>query len=52
MKLKSVVTSFIDINGRVNIFVLQQQQHLGRRIGTCKMHISPPPPSGFGYCAF
>ena len=30
------------------MFVLQQQQNLGRRFGTSKMHSSPPPPSGLG----
>ena len=25
-----------------NFFVLQQQQNLGRRFGTSKMHLSPP----------
>ena len=25
------------------MFVLQQQQNLGRRFGTSKMHLSPPP---------
>ena len=32
--------------------VLQQQQNLGRRFGTSKMHSSPPPPFGFGCCPF
>ena len=38
----------------LNFFVLQQQQNLGRRFGTSKMHLSPPPPppSGFGCCPF
>ena len=31
------------------IFVLQEQQNLGRRFGTSKMHLSP---SGFGCCPF
>ena len=26
------------------MFVLKQQQNLGRRFGTSKMHFSPPPP--------
>ena len=26
----------------LNIFLLQQQQNLGRRFGTSKMHLSPP----------
>ena len=26
------------------MFVLQQQQNLGRRFGTSIMHLSPPPP--------
>ena len=29
---------------QLNIFVLQQQQYLGRRFGTSKMHLSPLPP--------
>ena len=34
--------------------VLQQQQNLGRRFGTSKMHLSPPPPppGGLGCCPF
>ena len=36
--------------------VLQQQQNLGRRFGTSKMHLSPPPPPppprGLGCCPF
>ena len=28
-----------------HFFVLQQQQNLGWRFGTSKMHLSPPPPS-------
>ena len=36
-----------------NFFVLQQQQNLGRRFGTSKMHLSPPPPPcGLGCCPF
>ena len=37
-----------------NIFVLQQQQNLGRRFGASGMHLSPPPPplSSFGCCWF
>ena len=31
----------------LNIFVLQQQQNLGRRFDTSKMHISPPPPGAW-----
>ena len=27
-----------------HFFVLQQQQNLGQRFGTSKMHLSPPPP--------
>ena len=36
----------------INMFGLQQQQNLGRRVSTSKMHLSPPPPSGFGCCPF
>ena len=34
--------------------MLQQQQNLGRRFGTSKMHLSPPPPrpGGYGCCPF
>ena len=36
----------------LNIYVLQQQQDLGQRFGTSKMHLSPPPPSVLGRCPF
>ena len=39
------------IPGLWGVFVLQQQQHLGRRFGTSKMNLSPTPP-GLGYCPF
>ena len=34
------------------LFVLQQQQNLGQRFGTSKIHVSPQPPtpSGLGCC--
>ena len=32
------------LHARLPFLVLQQQQDLGRRIGTSKMHLSPPPP--------
>ena len=41
-EIKSVVTGFIDIYDIVKIFMLQQQQNLGRKFGTSKMHLSPP----------
>ena len=30
---------------KLNIFVIKQQQNLGQRFGTSKMHLSPPPPT-------
>ena len=37
----------------LNIFVLHQLQNLGRRFGSSKMHLSPPPPpGGLGCCPF
>ena len=50
---KSVMTHCINECIELNYTcVYQQQQNLGRRFSTSKMHLPPPPPppGGFGFC--